>query len=287
MVLLCCISPQVSHLEESHNTFKFATRAKKIKQKAVVNIADDENTLLQNYREEIEDLRKQLAEAKEQQRLLQELTTRADDKDEMDEEVRELVSAIKTMECLILKSRPHPTKMATPRANVRNLDEDLDNVNLQDDSDNDSETAILSAEIGNEILSTPRKDHDALDVELDRIRGLLGTVLKKKGIDAGSPELQKSLDFSSPLQSPEMIREVEHLRHQLEEQEAATNLRKADSSFLQSQLREKDLLLEEVSKVLEQVELRQAELEQENAALRAEVFALKAKLTRQEKDYEC
>jgi len=77
------------------------------------------------------------------------------------------------------------------------------------------------------------------------------------------------------------------LRHQLEEQEAATNLRKADSSFLQSQLREKDLLLEEVSKVLEQVELRQAELEQENAALRAEVFALKAKLTRQEKDYEC
>mmetsp|Transcript_30547 Transcript_30547/g.73280 ORF Transcript_30547/g.73280 Transcript_30547/m.73280 type:complete len:671 (-) Transcript_30547:1697-3709(-) len=281
MVLLCCISPQVSHLEESSNTFKFATRAKKIKQKAIVNIADDENTLLQNYREEIADLRKQLAEAKEQQLLLQQQTVQVDDKEDTDEEVKELVTAIKTMERLILKSRPHPSPTK--------VNESIDEVDLQDDSDEDSQIAILSAEPGNEVLSTPTKDDEALNIELGRIRGLLGTVLKKKGIDEEDPDVQKSLDFASPLQvrSPEMEREVEHLRHQLEEQEVTTNLRKADSSFLQSQLREKDKLLEEVSSILEQVELRQAELERENAALRAEVFALKAKLHRQETDYEC
>ena len=72
MVLLCCISPQISHIEESHNTFKFAIRAKKIKQKAEINVAEDESTLLQLYRDEIEDLRRQLSEAKKQQQLLQE-----------------------------------------------------------------------------------------------------------------------------------------------------------------------------------------------------------------------
>lgn len=286
MVLLCCISPQASHLEDSHNTFKFATRAKKIKQKPIVNIADVENTLLQNYREEIADLRKQLAEMKEQQRLLQERSARNDDKEDMDEEVRELVSAIKTMERLILKSRPRG--ITSPRANERKIDDDFDDLNLQDDSDDDSQVAILSTDVGNDVPATPTRDEDALNAELGRIRGLLGTVLKKKGIDEADPDLQRTLDFTSPLRSPpEMVRQVEQLRHQLEEQEVATNLRKADSSFLQSQLREKDLLLEEVSKVLEQVEMRQAELEQENAALRAEVFALKAKLTRQEIDYEC
>ncbi|CAJ1930873.1 unnamed protein product [Cylindrotheca closterium] len=291
MMLLCCISPQVSHLEESHNTFKFATRAKKIKQKAIVNVADDENTLLQNYRDEIADLRKQLEEAKQQQRLIKEVPF--DHKEETDEEVKELVSAIKTMERLILKSRPHHTpvtpraRVASPRASEMMLDDTLDELNLQDDSDDDSQVAILSTTPGNEMLSTPTKDEEALSIELGRIRGLLGTVLKKKGISEDDPYIQKSLDFASPVRSPEMVREVEHLRHQLEEQEANTNLRKADSSFLQSQLREKDQLLEEVSKVLEQVELRQAELERENAALRAEAFALKAKLSRHETDYEC
>ncbi|KAL3930986.1 MAG: hypothetical protein SGBAC_011519 [Bacillariaceae sp.] len=294
MVLLCCISPQVSHLEESQNTFKFATRAKKIKQKAILNIADDENTLLQNYRDEIAELRRQLAEAEEQrqQLLLQEQTAavQVDDKEVVDEEVKELVTAIKTMERLILKSRPHPTQYTSPpKASERKLNDTLEELNLQDDSDDDSQQAILSSETGNEVavLSTPTKDDEELNMELGRIRELLGTVLKKKGIDEEDPDVQKSLDFASPLRSPEMVREVENLRHQLEEQEAATNLRKADSSFLQSQLREKDQLLEEVSKVLEQVELRQAELERENAALRAEVFALKAKLSRQETDYEC
>jgi hypothetical protein len=117
-----------------------------------------------------------------------------------------------------------------------------------------------------------------LSMELSRIRGLLGTVLKKKGISKADSDVQKTLDFGSPMRSPEHDREVEELRYQLEKQELVTTLRKADSSFLQSQLREKDLLLEEVANVLGAVEVRQAELERDNAALRAELFALNAKV---------
>lgn len=137
MLLMCCISPLVSYLEESHNTFKFATRAKRIEQKASIQTTKNkDDTLLQTYRNEIEDLKKQLTEAtQEKQRLLEE--QRAFQKMKQYEEmppenievaatsmpsstvignantmrsatgeIEELVEAIQTMEHLILKSRP-------------------------------------------------------------------------------------------------------------------------------------------------------------------------------------
>jgi len=40
IVLICNISPIIKHLEESHNTLKFATRAKRIKQTAIMHIIE-------------------------------------------------------------------------------------------------------------------------------------------------------------------------------------------------------------------------------------------------------
>jgi centromeric protein E len=280
MVLLCCISPQASHLEESHNTFKFATRAKRIEQKATVNVTSQEETLLQNYRNEIKDLRQQLADAKDQQRLLQEATVAPPIAAETaDGEVKELVDAIKTMERLILKSKPH--QVSPPASDLVDDEElDLDLLLDDDDEDDDEDDDLLNDSfLNNEPPKTPERG-DALNSELTRIRGLLGSVLQKRGIatpdrSIESNGVEKTLDFSSPPRSPEEEKEVANLRRQLEEQETTTSLRKADSSFLQSQLQEKDMLLEEVSKVLEAVEKRQIELEKENGSLRAELNLLK------------
>ncbi|EED87631.1 predicted protein, partial [Thalassiosira pseudonana CCMP1335] len=46
------ISPALANLEESHNTLKFATRAKRIQQHARITEVADEKTLLRSYREE-------------------------------------------------------------------------------------------------------------------------------------------------------------------------------------------------------------------------------------------
>jgi chromosome segregation ATPase len=288
MVLLCCISPLATHLEESHNTFKFATRAKKIKQKAVINVTADEKTLLQNYREEIDDLRNQLEEAKAQQQSSQEVShfnsSMTEDAEESREEVLELVEAIKTMERLILKSRPlnpsmsvSTSSMSTPADESKKDDSEVD---LLSDDDEEADLRV-DVEVSTPP-STPKKGADDLHIELSRIRGLLGSVLQKRGMTTPGPStaLDQSFDYASP--PPRMGMEdkkVETLRKQLERQELTTSLRKADSSFLQNQLREKDKLLEEVSKVLEAVEKRQAELESENVALRAEIKALKSRFT--------
>jgi centromeric protein E len=281
VVLVCCISPLVTHVEESHNTFKFATRAKKIPQKATVQESMDEKTLLESYREEIETLRLQLKEAKEQQerqdakaQLSSHSTmSTASTTEEMDEdEIIELAEAIQTMEKLILKSKPKGSQRP----------EDLLDASEEGDITDDDEASLMALVSDLKFGATPSKPTAApatlavttvdkgLHAELSRVQGLLGSVLKKRGMK-GMPKTS-----SSPRNTATADREVRDLRAQLERQVVTTSLGKADSSFLQKQLEEKDDLLLEISKILEAVEDRQTQLEVENAALRKELSSLKA-----------
>ena len=386
MLLMCCISPLASYMEESHNTFKFATRAKRIEQKATIQTANDnEETLLQTYRDEIQDLKQQLAEASQQKRVLLDEQQRANqimnqkqqqvtqspttgviattmttpsinnnnDMESTTGEIEELVEAIQTMERLILKSRPPqqqlistskvsvPTDTSPPTAlpdlhlQFNDPEDDEDDDLLVDDGFDDTLSNTVEYTIANTATSPIRalsdvhkmsvagsptystisnEDEDQLHSELTRIRGLLGSVLQKRGVAStskkyiptftafGKEEVRKSLDFSSPSrqvpdpslskeletymyidgtideaskEAEEKKAEVESLRMQLERQERTTSLRKADSSFLQSQLKEKDKLMEDVSSLLEAVEKRQGELERENCALKRELEILR------------
>lgn len=241
VVIICCISPLVSHVEESHNTFKFAIRAKKIPQRATVVETVDDKTLLQSYKQEIEDLKQQLKEAREQ-RTFEKLDIA--EEMETDEEIKELVKAINTMEHLILRSSPRKP-------------EDLLEFSETIDNDDDDDDALMAFSNGTPIATPVKTPHEDLRKELGRVQGLLGSVLKKR---------QEPSD------------EVRNLREQLEKQEQASSMRKADSSFLQNQLEEKDKLLSEVSKVLEAVEERQSQLENENERLRQQVWQLQKEL---------
>jgi hypothetical protein len=112
------------------------------------------------------------------------------------------------------------------------------------------------------VLRSASDDGNALRWELARIQGLLGSVMKKR---------YRSTHGSSIASKAASEEEVRNLRAALEQQEVATSLRQADSSFLQAQLEEKDNLLAEVSKLLETVEERQSALEAENLQLRTEL----------------
>ncbi|GAX21154.1 centromeric protein E [Fistulifera solaris] len=269
VVLLCCISPIASHLEESHNTFKFACRAKKIPQKAKIQEVKDEKTMLAAYIEEIEDLKQQLQEAREQQeefrRLMESGGVSTGSTDTVsDEEVQELVNAISTMERLILKS----STISTPRAKPGDF---FDLSDGQGDNDDDlvddlmayasNPTTPNGAISAKSSFADPPGESPAsnadIQMELERIQGLLGSVLKKR-ISGGAENA-----------------ELEMLRKQLQKQQQATNLGKADSTFLQAQLDEKNKLLMEVSKMLEILEERQARLEEENDLLRREIALLR------------
>jgi centromeric protein E len=261
VVLLCCLSPMVNHLEESHNTFKFAIRAKKIPQKAILQETADDKTLLQSYREEIEDLRQQLRDMKSQDSIIESSPSANSSVDMVSEdEMQALAESIKKLERLILKSK------ATPLQPEDLLDMSDREVDEDDDMQKDllalatpDRSARSAKGLSTPTATSPRDDKTDKDMEteLARIRGILGSVLKKRKDDWSSEE------------------EIKRLRAQLEEQEGTVSLRKADASFLQRQLEEKDNLLQEVSKLLEAVEVRQSELERENQRLREEIAVLK------------
>jgi len=63
--IICNISPLHSNFNESINTLKFASRAKRIRQRGLTKRVTKNNSLLQVYKDEIEQLKMQLREATE------------------------------------------------------------------------------------------------------------------------------------------------------------------------------------------------------------------------------
>lgn len=63
IAIICSISASVNCLDETHNTLKFASRAKRIRVRAEVNETLDEGALIAKYKEEIAVLREQLSRA--------------------------------------------------------------------------------------------------------------------------------------------------------------------------------------------------------------------------------
>eukprot|EP00210_Caulerpa_lentillifera_P005746 g5493.t2 len=65
MAMICCVTPTSSQAEETHNTLKFASRAKKIEIKTSKNELMDHKSLLARYQREIAELKTQLKEMSE------------------------------------------------------------------------------------------------------------------------------------------------------------------------------------------------------------------------------
>jgi hypothetical protein len=100
--IICTIAPTVKCFEESNNTLKFATRAKKIKMEARVNETVDDKTLLRAYRLEIEQLKAKLAEVESVMQIKASEQQAADGVD-TEENQQLMLQMIDHMERLILK----------------------------------------------------------------------------------------------------------------------------------------------------------------------------------------
>lgn len=99
IAIICTVSPAVRCLEETHNTLKFASRAKRIRHRAHVNEVVDQTTLLRQYKAEIDELRAQLAE------LQARAAVESQEQEDSDSDTEALISqSIAKLERLILRS---------------------------------------------------------------------------------------------------------------------------------------------------------------------------------------
>ncbi|GMH91531.1 hypothetical protein TL16_g12084 [Triparma laevis f. inornata] len=127
IAIICNVSPEAKHAEETHNTLKFASRAKRIKQQARVTQVLDDATMLQQYREEIGILRTQLNSLAEQLMSPKGAPHNPEDEGEDEEETQHIQAAIRNLERLILKSaderkreRGSPRRSSQPEHSPKN-----------------------------------------------------------------------------------------------------------------------------------------------------------------------
>ncbi|KAL3758442.1 hypothetical protein ACHAWU_003611 [Discostella pseudostelligera] len=337
--IICNVSPALKNVEESHNTLKFAMRAKRIVQHARITEVD-KNTLLRSYREEIEELKRQLREARrtavapdelrEQHLQLHKTPTNKvrhssfndeqneeDGDDDDDDDANVLVSAIANLESLILKAGAKCSSRKANSSTTKSISSSIATTTVGETIDELStsvtsralDAVLLKAEtsditvegVTSDMMSSPGvlsvdstmnkscvttpsaitqpnedgyEEDPSLLVELHRIQAMLDTVMKKKrrgtyyygGAKSTPGGGEESIN--TEYRTPRRDAEIERLRMQLQEQEVTSTMRKADSSFLQSQLNEKEGILQEVAVLLEALEKRQLELENENKQLK-------------------
>jgi centromeric protein E len=240
--IICNVSPALSSVEESHNTLKFGSRAKTIQQHASITEVADEKTLLRSYREEIEELKRQLKEARQTAaqtpvaRNHMELRSSSSDEEDQDE-IHVLESAIQNIDRLILKTGGKSVKKTTKEKETPAFDGDAGmevDDSLPGRRSLDADLAKVDTTDGaEEALTALAEQNPELVEEMHRIQGLLGTLMKKRMDKPPSSANGKK-------STSDRDEEVEKLRLQLQEQSISSTMRKADSSFLQGRLNEKE-----------------------------------------------
>ena len=71
MSIICTMTPSAANFGESLNTLKFASRAKRIVSRAIVNRVDDETALIIKYQTEIAKLKSELSLAQQEAKRVQ------------------------------------------------------------------------------------------------------------------------------------------------------------------------------------------------------------------------
>lgn len=321
--IICNISPLSRHIEESHLTLKFASRAKRIKQHATITEIVDEKTLLENYREEIEELKNQLKEAKESRGNVSKASSSIDDDD-----IQVLSQAVSNLERLILKTttteekrrrkkrREALAKMREEQGFPKTINGDnslksgdgdtlLNSIVNKDDDDtlldslslDDNSLTKLNGE-AEKVSHSIKDDHsiggNSVGDESTILEGknLINELHRIQGLlggvlakrgSTGSLNVKKNSTSPITVNSQNDV-EVERLRAQLHEQTVSSSLRMADQTFLQAQLHEKDLLLKDISQILEAVEKRQVDLETENERLKTRLQNTSSELRTKESE---
>lgn len=97
-LLIACISPAPLHLDETLNTLRFASRTKRIKNKARIN-EDPKDALLRNYKRQVDELRRKLSE-QQQASVVSDVTTLTTEDD--NDNNRQLLAQLQLLKAKIM-----------------------------------------------------------------------------------------------------------------------------------------------------------------------------------------
>jgi len=250
--IICCVTPFFGAKEETLNTIRFATRAKKVIHTAHVNEVEDQTALLLKYKQEIEDLKLKLKNAENQIEMSPK--QRGDDvivRDQID-------TAIKNLNRVILNSNMAPSD-STDKKNSTTR-----SISPIQPPDFESDTFFYSPRRSNSFTfkyNPPKVS--SVTKELRSIREQLSSLLKDQNNlptpVAGVKTVVAPTDFQGRIAELEAI-----IRQHNLERSVIT----ADHAFLQKLLAEKEGMIAEWNVAIEAIELKQKLLDEENTRLK-------------------
>ncbi|XP_010486886.1 PREDICTED: kinesin-like protein KIN-7K, chloroplastic isoform X2 [Camelina sativa] len=190
--LICTVTPASSSSEETHNTLKFAHRAKHIEIQAEQNKIIDEKSLIKKYQHEIRQLKEELEQLKQLEDGQVKLQSRLEEEEEAK---AALLSRIQRLTKLILVSTKNPQASRLPhRFNPRRRhsfgEEELAYLpyKRRDMMDDEHLDLYVSVEGNNETRDSPYREE-----KKTRKHGLLNWLKPKKRDHSSSASDQSSV----------------------------------------------------------------------------------------------
>ncbi|KAI3702542.1 hypothetical protein L6452_28283 [Arctium lappa] len=239
--LICTITPASSNMEETHNTLKFASRAKRIEIYASRNKIIDEKSLIKKYQKEISALKLELDQLRRGmlvgvnpeeimtlKQKLEEGQVKMQSRLEEEEEAKAaLMSRIQRLTKLILVSSkntiPGFTDVSAHQGSLSANDDDNGSLLLHSDIQNELISSNLSAagstitestQTGEVISGSARGAKlltiDEMDLLVERVKMLAGEI-------AFSTSTMKRLVEQSANDPESSKTQIEHLEHEIEE----------------------------------------------------------------------
>eukprot|EP01117_Protostelium_nocturnum_P014140 TRINITY_DN5344_c0_g1_i1.p1 TRINITY_DN5344_c0_g1~~TRINITY_DN5344_c0_g1_i1.p1 ORF type:complete len:374 (+),score=139.11 TRINITY_DN5344_c0_g1_i1:1082-2203(+) len=267
--VICTISLSHLNFEETNSTLKFASRAKKIKNKVSLNEVTDDKTLIRRYQTEITDLKKKLEDAQNAQHSLEELEQIKSQKENLEANFSELneklaaqdqaVAAyqekIRHLTRLILNSNSVATTLENPTS-PRGGDSHLNTsgeragrrLSMYRSGANKITAPEANSSFSGDFLSgspqTPRVK--TIDLEIQ--------TLKRE-----NEELREKLEKANRAQSATAKEKL--LQETVFEQELQMQILRADNAIITEQLRDSESEVESLKKMLNEWKLRVQRLE--------------------------
>ncbi len=262
--IVCCLSPSTGNIEESIQTLKFAARAKKIKNVVSVNEKLDQATLLEKYREEIEKLKRTLAEVKSAETDRKRLQA-------MEEEREEYKQRISQLERIILTSSKTRTSAT---AEQRDSEGGGDSTSGRRPSGSRSRRASIAARLKRAKSYTMPKTFfmaAAADAETDQDYAVSEASLgSHNSADTSGLEIKPQFETAEGMRQASadfanLQRTVEDLKQRLQEKDTIIARIMEDNKRLIADVEKRDMALREWE-AFYQAESNKLELQEESEA---------------------
>jgi len=286
VAIICTITLASNNFEETHNTLKFASRAKQITNNAQINTIMDDKALIKQYRHEIAELKSKLNDAMGVEKNLQEIQSEKEKVQLNNEELsNKLLEAEKTRTMLESKIQ-HLTKLILVSSSIGNMKtksgfSSPSQGSVQSSSSSSSSSVNLTpTSISNQLSNISINTPSTPNIDQPSSSSLTTSSMEKELMQLQSKitkmefemeEKNRKIEFLNNFNPDTGLEKIKELESELVQRDMDLSLYQRESNRLQSILTQKEDKINQLEIKLRDILSKCKELEHENTSLKTKI----------------